>query len=1109
MNSLIRKNLSFRNRNIAGIQNKEESRTLNNQKSFNHNKLRFLNYVDKSPLMNNLDKNITKNNNEQKSAQLNNIPNKKIILNKLLLNQIKKENEKESFQTRTNMPQIETIEINKDFGNKYSLSINNISSYRSKVIRNENKNSKKNLLMESHHLINSLLKNQNKIPKKRLNNDLELSLSTSRTKEQKIIKLDISPSKDSNKFEYENKNNNYNGELLYPANIKRINQTNFNENPTLNNSSFENNNKENKDINLVKNKKEILISPLYNLDSNNININTNRNRIYRSPLRMADVFMLKKHHSINPDLNNVLTEHNNANKEMNINKLKKITVIKNEKDKDKEKILLENIKRIRNLTTNVMGKEKENNANFKEKNNNMENINKENIKSINDNKMNNEKLIASIKETTIDANINENKERYHMDTKIFGRNNLFGIPKKNQISKTIDNKINKTISNIPINTSSINNIATISPIKNESKIIENVNNVESLKDKIESIKIKVNKIKLDKTIEERNEINRSLHSIRRRFMNSKNKYNNSLSPDIVKRNITNIENKPKEININQIKEENKQKTVVNEIKETPKINIINKTSETNIDNKNDNYNINIKEEESKMSNETLKNEETENIPEIKFQSESEKENRMKRNKKYKYLKKLKENAERNAKPSNKSNKLKKYNSFSFGTLFSLSSKFSTKNENSKYSLGEKSKKEENILTENDIKRKRYFSPEKKEINSNGLNIIIKEEEKTIKKINSDSNLNFKDIINNIKEPIGGGRKTKKKVTLSLDIKIQVINTSKPVIRYKISQLLPFNKLNKNQKKSNINLYIFGLDKSNIIKFDLRKKRFTKIKISDIEDISDSFQLNYIYENSLICNTLTGAFILTGEKTNLLYYYDKEHDIIIKLCQFNSCHNLGCLLLDKDKIYILGGKNNITCEYYDFEKENIELMPPLNNDRVNSSFCFGKNKIFSFFGYSYNKNAYLSNIEFIDKNLLDKWSEINLDISIEKPITNFSLFNFDKGENKIYIYGGKKEKKNSDENYYYIYDIEKNNFEKIENVFYNIKKEYKRFTVKKYDEEKNKNEFFFDKQKQFVEISEEFELDKNCENICVIPDSDNNIHFLTKNRNCVNIYQYLK
>jgi hypothetical protein len=350
-------------------------------------------------------------------------------------------------------------------------------------------------------------------------------------------------------------------------------------------------------------------------------------------------------------------------------------------------------------------------------------------------------------------------------------------------------------------------------------------------------------------------------------MNSKNKYNNNLSPDIVKRNITNIENKPKEININQIKEENKQKIEINEIKEIPKINMINKIIDTNIENNNSSINNNIiKEGESKIIMETLKNEETENIPEIKFQSESEKENRMKRNKKYKYLKRLKENSDRNSKPSNK---LKKYNSFSFGTLFSLSSKFSTKNNNSKYNNKEKNKEEENILIENDFKRKRYFSPVKKEINPNGLNITISEEEKIIKKINSDSNLNFRDLnYKDIKDPINKDKKTKKKVTLSLDIKIQVINTSKPVIRYKISQLLPYNKLNENQKKSNINLYIFGLDKSNIIKFDLRKKRFTKIKISDIEDISDSFQLNYIYDNTLLYNTLTGIFILTCKSLHI-------------------------------------------------------------------------------------------------------------------------------------------------------------------------------------------------------------------------------------------------
>ncbi len=80
--------------------------------------------------------------------------------------------------------------------------------------------------MESHHLINSLLKNQNKIPKKEKANDLELSLYTTKAQEQKI-KEEISPTKTK-------------------------------ENKALNNSSFDNNfnNKENKDINLVKNRKE-------------------------------------------------------------------------------------------------------------------------------------------------------------------------------------------------------------------------------------------------------------------------------------------------------------------------------------------------------------------------------------------------------------------------------------------------------------------------------------------------------------------------------------------------------------------------------------------------------------------------------------------------------------------------------------------------------------------------------------------------------------------------------------------------------------------------------------------------------------------------------------
>ena len=46
-----------------------------------------------------------------------------------------------------------------------------------------------------------------------------------------------------------------------------------------------------------------------------------------------------------------------------------------------------------------------------------------------------------------------------------------------------------------------------------------------------------------------------------------------------------------------------------------------------------------------------------------------------------------------------------------------------------------------------------------------------------------------------------------------------------------------------------------------------------------------------------------------KNTDILYYYNSINETIVKVCQFKSNHNLGCLLLDKDniRILILGGK----------------------------------------------------------------------------------------------------------------------------------------------------------------------------------------------------------
>ena len=1108
MNSLERNNSSIKYRSYRGIQNKKELSSLISLDSINTNKLRLLNLVDKNSCINILDKKLKKSDNEQTSSV---ISNNNRILNKFVINRINKENERELFKTNLNIKQIPNTENSKNNDKQNTLSIKCINSYRNKIFLNE-RNGKKKYVRESHQLLNSLLKNQNKSIQKQkiLNSKNELSLSNSLDKDKKI-KNYISSSKDSTQINNKIIDDSCNGELLFPRNIKKINQKNFNDN-NLNDSNNENNihsgiNKENKDINLIKNSKEVLISPLYNLNNNDIK----RNTTYKSPLRMADVLMLKKHHSINRNRENVITENNNIKD--TFNKLKKIVIMKKEENKDN--FVVENIISNRDLKINLINKEKNNKTDNKDINKNFEIISE---------KIENNEIKVNLKDNDKNNNNNINNQIYlkkkeNIENKPERRNLIIKLPDSKYHSQTIDHRIIRNSSSLNnIKSNNDNNLRTISSIGH----MQNNVNKDEIQDKINSIKIKVNKLKLEKTIEEKYDI-KKMHSIRRKFMNSKNKYNNNFSPEQNIQKVINSDNNLKEININIDTNKKTEATEINNIS-----NIIKKIKNNELNlikiNKVNNIETQAKDKveknETKINNDNCnKDEENENVPEIKFQSESEKEIRMKQAKKYQRKKEKNiicntKNVERNINPEKK---LKKYNSFSFGILSSLTEKIKKKRNNNILDNNEESKKEEkinlideeNIIPNNDIKS-RNLSPVVKDLKEKDIDLILNKEKMKRKNINSDKNIN-----ENIDFKVSKNIKTKKKVKISEEIKIEDINTAKPVIRYKIIELLHYNKLKENHmdKKYN-NLFIFGIDKSNIIKFDLRKKRFNKIKISDIEDISDSFLNNYINENTIICNTFTGVFILTGKNTDILYYYDKKYEIIIKLCQFNSSHESGCLLLDKDKIFIFSGKKNRINEYYDFDKEKINNIPEFNYDRANSSFCFCNNKIYGLFGYSYIKEEYLLNILYIDKNKYDKWNEINLNIKesllVDEHLMNISLFNCDKEPNKIFIYGGKKgfNQDLSDE-YYYIYDIDKNIFEKIENIFFNIKKEFKRFTVKKNEEEKNKKDYFFDKQKQFIIISEEFELDKNNENIGVIIDEENNIHFLTKNRNYVNIFQFLK
>ena len=216
MNSLKRNSFTLKNRNIIGIQNKEELISLISRNSMKENKLRALNTLDKNSFINNKDIKVKKSNNDSKFNNTNsNLLSKKRIFNKFLINQIKNENknEKEFIKTEANIRNLQNLENIKTIADKNNISINNISSYKTKNFPNENNNRKKNYAMKAHHLINYLLKNQNKNPKriKTINNELELSLSSSFDNNNN--KNELIPSKDL--LEKNNNNDKNKGEFLY------------------------------------------------------------------------------------------------------------------------------------------------------------------------------------------------------------------------------------------------------------------------------------------------------------------------------------------------------------------------------------------------------------------------------------------------------------------------------------------------------------------------------------------------------------------------------------------------------------------------------------------------------------------------------------------------------------------------------------------------------------------------------------------------------------------------------------------------------------------------------------------------------------------------------
>ena len=331
---------------------------------------------------------------------------------------------------------------------------------------------------------------------------------------------------------------------------------------------------------------------------------------------------------------------------------------------------------------------------------------------------------------------------------------------------------------------------------------------------------------------------------------------------------------------------------------------------------------------------------------------------------------------------------------------------------------------------------------------------------------------------------------------------------------KITIIYPENEKEEDIKET---YYLYGIDRDDLFHvFDINNRKWSELKkITDIKDMSNTFKKDYQYEGTILYNTLTGLYILTGQKTDILYFYNSLTNTITKICKFNLGHDNGSLFLDNNSncLFVFGGKNIKSCEYYSFNDKRIYKLPDLTTDRANASYIVSNNKIFAFFGFNYSLNTYCNSIEYIDYIRKDRWLELKniqlLKNNISFDMESVSTMYYNNNPNLIMIYCGiQGDEEDFITEYYLIYDAQKNTMDRINkwNVqqYKSMGKNWKSYIFKKNDPKG----FHFAKNSRFLRLpmNNNYEGYNYKDNIDVLIDYKNNVHFILQDKQKIDIYR---
>ena len=288
------------------------------------------------------------------------------------------------------------------------------------------------------------------------------------------------------------------------------------------------------------------------------------------------------------------------------------------------------------------------------------------------------------------------------------------------------------------------------------------------------------------------------------------------------------------------------------------------------------------------------------------------------------------------------------------------------------------------------------------------------------------------------------------------------------------------KLNKKTSNKDSSIYTIT-DKGKLFIYNIPNKKFTTANTKSIENWDKFIKIFLLnYEGSLLLNTFKGLYILIGDLFSDLYYYSQENNEISKKITFNYSHKYGGMMISPDQQYliVLGGCDTREVELLNLENNEIEELPNLLSDRINSSYSFiGDNLLYVFFGENNNT------IEYLDLNDEKKeWKNVdysNNEIEIDNIYGHISI---PVNENEIIIVGGKNNHKM---------------------LMFNVKENVLEITDNKIPFLDTIKEYHFDKDKYYNTIlNVDKKGDKNSIKQVICMDSQGNIHLFDNEFNYI-------